>query len=111
MKDALQIILGLALVIGGLFVVAIINGPPINSVEGLQREYPAWTLEECQAVAANRLWIGMTEGQALESQGRPAKVNKTVTAGGVHEQWIYRGEYRATMYLYFDAGRLTSWQE
>jgi len=38
-------------------------------------------------------------------------VNTTVTAGGVHEQWVYRGEYRATMYLYFDAGRLTSWQE
>lgn len=50
--------------------------------------------------------IGMTQAQALASNwGKPRKVNRTVRAGVVHEQWVYGGGY-----LYFDNGILTSYQ-
>lgn len=50
--------------------------------------------------------IGMSEDDALKSSwGRPSSVNRTTTARGVHEQWVYPGGY-----LYFDDGVLTSVQ-
>lgn len=51
--------------------------------------------------------IGMTQEQVLASSwGRPQKVNKTTTAYGVHEQWVYSG-YN---YLYFEDGILRTIQ-
>lgn len=51
--------------------------------------------------------IGMTKTEAENSTwGKPKKINKTTTAYGVHEQWVYSG-YK---YLYFDDGILTSIQ-
>ena len=52
--------------------------------------------------------IGMTKTEAENSTwGKPTKINKTTTAYGTHEQWVY-SENR---YLYFDNGYLTSIQE
>lgn len=51
--------------------------------------------------------IGMTTQQVAEqtSWGRPNKVNRTTTANGVDEQWVYNGGY-----LYFHNGILRSVQ-
>ncbi|MFW1807586.1 DUF4124 domain-containing protein [Acinetobacter ursingii] len=55
--------------------------------------------------------IGMTSGQAENSTwGYPDDVNKTTTASGVHEQWVYRRMYKSK-YLYFQNGILTSIQD
>lgn len=53
-------------------------------------------------------YIGMTKSQAEESTwGKPNKINKTTTAYGTSEQWVYgNGKY-----LYFDNGKLISIQE
>jgi hypothetical protein len=52
--------------------------------------------------------IGMTAKQVREatSWGGPESINRTVTAGHVHEQWVYA----TGSYLYFDDGRLTAVQ-
>lgn len=51
--------------------------------------------------------IGMTKSEALRSSwGRPHEINRTTTAGGVHEQWVYGGRN----YLYFENGILTAIQ-
>lgn len=51
--------------------------------------------------------IGMTQEEVLtEGWGRPIDVNKTITANGVSEQWVY-DNYN---YLYFEDGILTSIQ-
>ncbi|AFM41004.1 hypothetical protein Desaci_2029 [Desulfosporosinus acidiphilus SJ4] len=51
--------------------------------------------------------IGMTQQQVLDSSwGRPNEVNRTVTANGTHEQWVYDNGG----YLYFDNGILTAVQ-
>ena len=51
-------------------------------------------------------WIGMNKEMATISLGSPNKVNRTVGAWGVKEQWVYE-----TIYLYFENGVLTSYQD
>ena len=57
-----------------------------------------------------KVWIGMTKKMALLSWGEPDDINKTITARGVREQWLYRySDYKA-QYLYFNNGILTAIQ-
>jgi len=50
--------------------------------------------------------VGMTQQECLNSSwGEPEKVNKTTTAYGTKEQWVYDGNY-----LYFEDGILTTIQ-
>lgn len=53
-------------------------------------------------------WIGMTGDITRLSLGHPDKINKTVGSWGVHEQWIYE---KRNLYLYFEDGILTSYQQ
>lgn len=50
-------------------------------------------------------WIGMNREMATISLGRPKDINRTVGFWGVHEQWVYDD-----IYLYFENGKLTSYQ-
>lgn len=51
--------------------------------------------------------IGMTQQDVIDSMwGKPERVNRTITARGVHEQWVYGNGG----YLYFEGGLLTSIQ-
>lgn len=54
----------------------------------------------------NQIAIGMTKKMVIESIGSPNDINKTIGSWGVHEQWVYLKKY-----LYFENGKLTSWQE
>ncbi len=51
-------------------------------------------------------WIGMNREMATISLGRPNDINRSVGPWGVHEQWVYD-----SLYLYFENGKLTSFQE
>jgi len=52
--------------------------------------------------------IGMTANEVSNSQwGKPTKVNKTTTAYGVTEQWVYS----SGKYVYLDNGIVTAIQE
>lgn len=51
-------------------------------------------------------WIGMSREMATISLGRPNDINRTVGSWGVHEQWVYDD-----LYLYFENGKLTSYQD
>jgi hypothetical protein len=50
-------------------------------------------------------WIGMNREMATISLGSPKDINRTVGFWGVHEQWVYDSKY-----LYFENGKLTSYQ-
>ncbi len=52
--------------------------------------------------------IGMSPEQVTKETGwrKPNHINRTTTAYGVHEQWLYGGGN----YLYFENGRLTAIQ-
>lgn len=60
-----------------------------------------------QQIIDGRVWIGMTSEMALESVGKPNDINRSVGSWGVHEQWVYGDR----VYLYFENGKLTSWQD
>lgn len=57
-----------------------------------------------------RVRIGMTDEMARVSWGRPANVNRTITANMVREQWVY-GAAGNRRYLYFRNGVLTTIQD
>mgnify|MGYP000682762693 CR=1 FL=1 len=44
-------------------------------------------------------------GMAIGHADPDAPVNRTVTAAGTREQWVYGGAY-----VYLDSGRVTAWQ-
>lgn len=57
-------------------------------------------------VAQGKIAIGMTPEMAKAAWGEPEKVNTSVGSWGVNEQWVYG----IGSYLYFENGKLTSWQ-
>ena len=58
-------------------------------------------------ISSGHYWIGMTSAMARESLGSPKKINRTVNAYGTKEQWVY---YHS-IYLYFENGILTTYQD
>jgi hypothetical protein len=73
-----------------------------------KERFPAWTDTECAAVAAGRVWLGMTTEMARIVLGDPSDINRSVGAWGVREQWVYS---TPDSYFYFGNGILTSWTE
>lgn len=61
-----------------------------------------------QTISRESPSIGMTAEEVRNSTwGKPEDINRTTTAYGVHEQWVY-SNYR---YIYFDNGIVTAIQE
>lgn len=57
---------------------------------------------------SRKVRLGMSQEEAISSMGgKPYDINRTVGSYGTHEQWCYNGG----VYLYFDNGVLTSWQD
>lgn len=54
--------------------------------------------------------FGMSRCTAIAAYGRPADVNRTVTATGEREQWAYDRQ-RGRLYLYFTNGQLDAFQD
>jgi len=55
--------------------------------------------------------IGMPDWIVEIVFGKPYDINKTVTAHSTREQWVYKRGEIDRLYLYFEDGELTSWQE
>lgn len=52
--------------------------------------------------------MGMTKAQVIASCfGKPQRINRTVTAGGSHEQMVYG----SGTYIYLENGKVRSWQD
>jgi hypothetical protein len=69
-------------------------------------EYVQAHPEYREAILAKKVGLGMSTDDVIASWGKPDHVNTTVTAYGKHEQWVY-----GNTYLYFNDGRLTSYQQ
>jgi hypothetical protein len=52
------------------------------------------------------LILGMTKEMVVKGRGKPERINRTVSRWGVSEQWVY-----GSLYLYFEDGVLTSYQD
>lgn len=62
--------------------------------------------ENVWKISSHKIWMGMTDDMASASIGSPKSINKSVGSWGIHEQWVYEKRF-----LYFENGKLTSWQE
>lgn len=97
----------------------------INEIMKIRRKKIPGTLEYRQEYVKNhrnlskrirncileeKICLKMTKEQVEASWGKPRDINRTVGSWGVHEQWIY-GEIPHSNYLYFENGKLTSWQD
>ncbi|HBH82636.1 MAG: hypothetical protein A2X03_09980 [Bacteroidetes bacterium GWA2_40_15] len=82
----------------------------INSVYNARRNrlVKAYGIETANKILMRQYWIGMTSDMDRESLGNPDDVNSSNGSWGVHEQWVYEKE---DLFLYFENGKLTSWQE
>jgi hypothetical protein len=65
-----------------------------------------WPALFTAAVIARKISIGMTREQVRTAWGKPDDIHRTVTAYAVREQWIY-----GSVYVYFDDGVVTAWQD
>lgn len=57
-------------------------------------------------ILQGRVIVGMTKEQCIDALGHPTRINRTVTATMVHEQWVYSSKY-----LYFDNDKLVAIQD
>jgi hypothetical protein len=64
-------------------------------------------VENADGILNHQYWIGMTDAMARRSLGSPDKINTDVGSWGTHEQWVYE---KRDLYLYFENGNLTSYQ-
>jgi hypothetical protein len=69
------------------------------------RETYKWPERVWNAIASEKVFVGMTEDQAKLSWGKPKEVNRTVLSRKATEQWVYPGGY-----LYFEKGVLVAIQ-
>ncbi len=75
---------------------------------------PAMSTREVQLIEmANRgrVMAGMTSDQVRIAWGHPTSVNRSVVAGTVHEQWVYRRGPGVAQYIYLEDGTVTSFQD
>lgn len=74
-----------------------------NRNKKIKSLYP---VEIAQKIIDRKIWIGMTSSMAVLSIGSPKDINRTVTGYRSKEQWVYD-----SIYLYFDDGILTAFQD
>ena len=72
-------------------------------------------LADPPATKSGTIRIGMTADEVVKEWGKPYRSNQSIGIYGSHEQWVYvsrcySGNY-PQYYLYFDGGKLTSWQK
>ena len=65
--------------------------------------------QHADRILQRKAWIGMTAEMLRASWGRPQEVNRTITAAGTREQWVYGGACKPCVYL--DDGVVTSIQD
>jgi len=63
-----------------------------------------------EGLIQEKIWFGMSDEKAELILGEPNNINRTVTRFGTREQWVYGTSPGDRVYLYFENGELTSYQ-
>ncbi len=79
-------------------------------------KHPETTEEVRRAIRAEEVVMGMIELEVVAAIGKPRDINRTTTAYGTTAQFVYadpafypvKPKYS---YVYFENGRVTSWQQ
>ena len=71
-----------------------------------QKLVQKYGIEITEDIIDEKIWLDMTREMVIDSWGTPKKVMRTVGKTGDNEQWLYENTY-----LYFQNGKLVSWQD
>jgi len=74
-------------------------------ISDIKSKFGKYGSQIVQDIINKKIWIGMSSEMAVASWGEPERINKTVNADGVKEQWVYGRDY-----LYFKSGLLETFQ-
>lgn len=69
-----------------------------------------WSPDMRNLVLARQVAVGMDETMVRAAWGWPEDVNRTTTARGTREQWVY-GDIGSRRYVYFEDGVVTAIQK
>lgn len=72
-------------------------------------ECVGFTERETAAIQKKKVFISMSAQAAKCSWGRPDRINRTTTAYGVREQWVYQYGSRRN-YIYIESGQVEAVQ-
>ncbi len=62
------------------------------------KKNPTWTKEECQLVADNRYWVGMTYDMLITLRGKPTSANPSNYGNGTRWQWCWTNRTPSCFY-------------
>ncbi|HFD86516.1 MAG TPA: hypothetical protein ENJ35_02445 [Gammaproteobacteria bacterium] len=68
---------------------------------------PDW---DWPTINMGKVWIGMSDAQAVCAWGEPTRINRSVNRYGASEQWVYQRGTVNTQYLYFESKKLMAIQ-
>lgn len=69
-----------------------------------------WPPSVTTDVLAGKIRLAMTAEMVREAWGRPTRINRTITAAGVREQWVYERLGGGSGYVYVENGIVTGIQ-
>lgn len=90
---------------------AILQGYNDKDLDRFRKLRTKYGNQNALSILHGRFYIGWTKDMVIESIGKPNDINRSVGSWGVHEQWVYGTDISHTKYLYFENGKLTSFQE
>lgn len=80
-----------------------------NSKAGkIQKKHPSWSREDCELVAKNRIWIGMSIDMLRYERGSPNSANPSNYGGGTSYQWCW-DDYTPSCFYGKEDGIITSY--
>ncbi len=80
-----------------------------NSKAGkIQKRHPDWTEEECENIAKNKIWIGMSLDMLKYERGNPNTANPSNYGNGVNWQWCW-DNYTPSCFYGGEDGIITSY--
>lgn len=75
----------------------------------LCKEHTGWTKEECQNLADNKIWIGMTYDMLVALRGKPNSANPSNYGYGMRWQWCWHYHTPSCFYDDNDDGIVDSY--
>jgi hypothetical protein len=64
----------------------------------IQKEHPDWSRQDCEKIADNRYWIGMTIEMLKCRRGKPDSANPSNNGDGVQWQWCWDDYHPSCFY-------------
>ncbi len=74
----------------------------------IQKKHPEWTKEDCQRIADNKIWIGMSLDMLKYQRGTPNHANPSNYGEGTNWQWCW-DDYTPSCFYGGGDGIITSY--